>query len=363
MKYKSMTREDILNAIEYYLSQDNNAFLVTLTDGSTLCGNVGSLYDENISEVIENDSLPFGIVGDDYDMRCWIPLNQISGISAFKFYQEGFFLDSDKENPIYLSLCQALEKKYEQDEIDEDYETEILELIEELKQSIVNGKYHSTVSFIDYCKIDLCKKCEKHNFVIESDSGLCFKYKRKLKPFAWGKIDSSSEWDLYADFEYINNISGGINSVGIGCEYGSISVAWGKSLYSERKKLMRKPLINIGDITEKTNDNVVIEANLDFYYAKVEKKKIVQYQSFEGDKWLPVILSNKSKRSQSLNDLKDEDWCIGYMREKDMLIPHDAFETVQHPLKIQGQVIPIPVKTQMGDKNFIIKIRNISSYR
>ena len=122
---------------------------------------------------------------------------------------------------------------------------------------------------------------------------------------------------------------------------------------------MNKKILDISSISKSDVGAIVIDAYIDDIYVKNGKKNIVPYETMEGDKWFPVILSEEPIKDDS--DLQRGKWCIGYLREKCMMLPKKVFQTTQSPFKIQGEIVPMYLRTPIGDSEFIFKVRNISS--
>lgn len=365
MAFKAVPQEDLIKAVEWCFESNNCTLILTLIDGTSICGiisghysilGLGGLFKEaraqdccyTNKEIILQDRRQF------HEKDYFIPFEKIAGITAFSYSQEE--VNEDALN-LYL-------KKLEPDKLLRD-DRNIGDLVFlsqynkiTIQEKIVNnGRYHIAMGFHDALLDDLYIKCRKLGFLISEYH--CNYYRIVSRPFAWGELKSETEYPMYVDWEYINNISGGINSIGVGILAVSGSVSWQKSLYSYRSKLMEKKSQNISNISKRDTGAVVIKAYVDHIYMKTGKKKTVPYEFFAGDKWFPVILSEKP--IQDDYDLQSTKWCVGYLKEKCMTVPKIAFEATQSPLKIQGEIVPMSLRTPFGNSELVIKIRNISS--
>ena len=343
MVFNRLPKELISKSLKWCFVFGYRWVTITLIDGISLCGVISNLYidipfvnhkpderDSILSGTITGDcSYTDGavVLGDSlhFSTRVYfIPCDRIAGITAFYYAEEKLLYDQVKN---------------------EDY-------------SKKEGYYYDDNGIIDNLIDDLFHKCLALGFMIH------FNRVHELRvvgsqTFEWKGLYTLTEYPVYVDWEYLNNMSGGINSIGVGVSPLSGSISWEKSLYSFRKELMNKKILDISSISKSDVGAIVIDAYIDDIYVKNGKKNIVPYETMEGDKWFPVILSEEPIKDDS--DLQRGKWCIGYLREKCMMLPKKVFQTTQSPFKIQGEIVPMYLRTPIGDSEFIFKVRNISS--
>ena len=358
MVFSAMSQEAIKEFVEWCFDHNNNALIITLVDGTTICGFISGHYSSfSFKDNIEKEAKAQDCCYTDKEVilqdtrqhlekEYYIPFEKIAGITAFAFSQESFKIN-DGKFPFDLDGFNQEDKKgYDRNKKQKEYEARL----------DIEGKYHTPISIKDILLDDLYDRCTELGFSIKQQYFLYFGV--SSRPFAWGELKPETEYPMYADWEYISNLSGGINSIGAGIMVASASTSWQRSLYSFRKKLMNKHSQEIISIKKGDTGDIVINAYIDHVYVKTGKKKTIPYETLEGERWFPVILSEVPIKEN--DDLQSGKWCIGYMREKCMLVPKPAFEVTQYPLRIQGEIVPMTLKTSFGDSKFVIKIRNIS---
>lgn len=153
-------------------------------------------------------------------------------------------------------------------------------------------------------------------------------------------------------------MAGGINNIGGGCVV-SASLGFQKSLSYEQRKLMRKKATDIGAVFGSKNDSIVIKAFIyhDFFKKRRGKRNITM--DMEGEEWSAVLISDKPIKDKK--ELLYDNWCVGFMKDKCMQLPKMVFKDMQMPVKIQGEVIQMPIDTAVGTSRVFIKIRNIET--
>ncbi len=364
--FEVMPKDEIIRMVDWGYENDNYTLLITLIDGTSLVGWIPykiTRFDKNGERPVEaseccytNDAIILVDERPFEEKDFYIPFDKIAGISATEFEQESIDYDLLKEyrdifeEEITDKIDTSL--KLFRGIISQDEKEEIGRILEQ------QGIYHNDKCFIDAMMDDLFSKCQKKGFRIDRKNG--FHYSLCTDIFAWGELKFKRVYPMYTDWDYLSRVSGGINSIGGGFVVSG-SVAWEKSLYSVRKRIMKKRIKSLSDIDKTKEDTVIIGGYIDHVYIKKGKKKKTSHVQMEGFNWFPVIISEEPIRDE--NDLVGRNWCVGYMRESCMQVPKLAFEETQTPLRIQGELMPMSVKTPFGESDIVIKIRNISSTR
>ena len=361
MNFKKMDVKEIKKVVDYLFEERTKAVIITLIDGTSICGllppRVQRYYDGELRNVEPQDYCYSGNELNLLDTRqCKekiyrIPFNNIAGICALSYSQKGYRMES-LEFPFTrekkTGLCNSITSKTIVNQ-------RLLRIDEE---SLMNeGRYQTGKGFEDLLLDDLYTKCKQYDFPISVIHALY--YRIIPKPIAWGELKVKSNFPIYADWEYVSHVSGGITSIGAGILAVSGSIGWQNSLYGAREQLMGKEIQSLNSICQSEKNSVVISAYVDTVRLKKSNKMTIPYESIEGEKWFPVILSEK--KIGISEKFRPKEWCIGYMKESCILVPKIAFESIQEPLTIQGEIMPISLNTSFGECECVIKIRNISA--
>lgn len=361
MLFKRINNEELKEAINYIYDAGIRAVIITLVDGNSICGLLpppilryyyGALGDVEPQNYCYSGNELFLVDRRQFKEKGYrIPFDRIAGISALSYSQKGYPTNC----LVFPQIQQKKQELYDlRTEKEDVYQPNPNNTEDPL---LVEGVYHTKEGFEDSLLDELYIKAKRYGFPI---SYYQVSYLRPIpKPFAWGELKTVYPFPIYADWEYINRISGGLNSIGAGLFIVSGSVGWQKSLYGIREQLMEKNVQRLDSINQSEMESVVISAYIDIVRMKKGSKMSMPYEVIEGEKWFPVILSEK--RMSVSCDFKTKAWCVGYMKEACILVPKTVFESIQEPVKIQGEIIPISISTSFGNCKFAIKIRNISS--
>ena len=224
MNLTPMEKFKIFEAIDYCYQTQKYSIQLTLTDGKTVSGNipcqVSTFTLESRKEFIPPSKsrcflhnsliIYYGRTFNEHSV--YIPLEIIAGISIIDFEEDEIELD--------------LEPSYSTD---------------------------TNLSVNDYMFKDLISYAKKHKLKIEPHH---YQYSLFLtKPFSWGDLSYKADVALYADWNYLENISGGVNSLGAGIGVFSLSGGWTKSLWSQFKN---KTTQKSKDICKISNESEVV---------------------------------------------------------------------------------------------------------
>lgn len=320
-----MDKSKIFETIDYCYQKQKYSIQLTLTDGKTISGDIpcqvsiftikdreGTISPSK-SRCFLHDSLIIYYGGIFNEHSIYIPLELIAGISIIDF--EEAVIELDLEPSFYPN---------------------------------------NNLSANDYIFKDLMSYAKEHQLEIESYS---YMYSLLLrKQFMWGDLSYKADVALYADWNYLKNISGGVNSLGAGIGIFSISGGWSTSLWSEFKNKVTQTSIDICDITNESE--AVIHGYVTFieYYPDYPTlKSAVDTVEMEGAIWLPAIIS--LKKIKNISDIIENQWALAYLRNDGLMFPKDAWERISDPISIFCEVVHSSVATEFGTAPFYLKVR------
>ncbi len=269
----------------------------------------------------------------DRERDFFVPIERVAGITEFSYEQH-----------MYVDL-----NAYKPD----------IKLAEDIPWSLIydsvlhEGEYSTNYCFYDVISKVLYRKCKERGFLWKR-LDVC--HNSIEGSFVFGALKAKEGSPIYIDWEYVSHKAGGLNNIGGGLMV-SASVGVQRSLYYEHGKLMRKKAADFGTVFENKEDSVVTNAFIyhDFFKKVRGKRNITM--DMEGEEWSAVLLSSEPIKDKK--DLRDDNWCVGFMKDNCMQIPKMVFKDIQKPLKIQGEVIPMSIDTAVGTSKVFFKIRNI----
>lgn len=293
--------------IRQYLDQSRSSwYMLTLTDGISLPFKIGISSSENAF------SRPGYLMSDIWPgQMVFIPLNRIAGLSTFNFKQETI------ETP-----------------------------------AIDDEAGNVNESAAEVLRDFLLENANAMGFLIEHNMVL-YRHHRMETKIEFTDVTFSDGTALYSDWGYMQRISGGLNSIGV----GGISAGWSKSLWALFKKKIRTRTTALEEICSK--QEAVISGfvtfidentNSDGKYPK-EKSGL----EMEGANWVPAAIS--SQKPDSPDDLIKIGWQLIYFRDDGVMFPLKSWDFISQPVHIFGEIIPVKAKTTMGDQACYLKAR------
>lgn len=288
--------ENCYSAKQYHLA-------ITLTDGVTIYGKLSVLtnwVDDGHIKLYGNTA--------DYDYEMLVPLNQIAGIHIPSRYEQE---RSEKATAI------------------------------------------SRESFAENLLEDSHSKAREHSFRATRDWA---RYSMHMpESFDWGNITFSDDSPVFADWDYLQRSSGGINNIGIGFSVASISAGWDNSLWSLFRKKVTQKQVDINSTCSRKE--VVLQGFISFINHSSDNAKEIKAEQLEieGKQWIAASIS--SQRVLTARRLKKVDWALAYFCLDGFMFPSELWEKFAQPIKIFAEVVPTSVKTEMGTKNCWLKVR------
>ena len=99
-----------------------------------------------------------------------------------------------------------------------------------------------------------------------------------------GQIRFTNNTPVYADWEYFQRISGGINNIGVGVPLLSLSVGWNPSILSVFQKRTQEKVADIHDIC--SYSELVTEGSV-LFFEKSNSATPFNNLQMEGSNWVP----------------------------------------------------------------------------
>lgn len=227
------------------------------------------------------------------------------------------------------------------------------------KYNIVNPVYKNSKLLFTINDYPVYSYHDNHDYQMHDDKQDCLyahyheHHSVLVNEIRWGRAEPQDNIYLYADWEYINRVKYGVNSIGIGIPYASFSIGWESSLWKELSIMVNKNrLIPLDEIQNQSSG--IIEGHINFQKAvnRTLNRTDIQYVEMEGSKWLPAIISDDTyDKQQKVN------WGVVYFRNEGLMLPVDAWPAFDSKVTIFGEFIPVPIKTSFGDTKYFIKAR------
>ena len=176
------------------------------------------------------------------------------------------------------------------------------------------------------------------------------------KTLKWGDLSYKIDTALYADWNYLQTISGGINALGIGIGIFNLSSGWSKSLWSQFKNKVQHKSIDIDKIS--LENDAVIKGYISFienYHNLPSLEHSIETVKMEGATWIPAIISNK-KIFNTL-DIRTAHWALVYLKEDGLMFPLNVWDRFTEPINIYCEIIHITISTEFGNVPFYLKAR------
>lgn len=325
MNITPMDQIEIFKAIDYCYQTKQYTIQVILVDGKTVLGSIPaqvSTYTVGTGErkvpsskdrCFLNNALIIYYGKIFHEHSIYIPLDIIGGINIINYEEDVIELDSD---PIYSPATNMSVSDY---------------IFEDLFSYAIKNKLEIEPHFFQYMLV-------------------------ATKPFVWGDLSYKADVDLYADWNYLKNVSGGINSLGAGVGVFSLSGGWTRSLWSQFKDKVKQKRVDICKIEDECE--VVIQGYITFieYYPEFPVLKgSVNTAEMEGGRWLSAIIS--TKRISSVSEINGGQWALIYLREDGLMFPKMAWERISNPINIFCEVVHTFVVTEIGTAPFFLKAR------
>ena len=295
------------NFVDYLYENDVSCVQITLTDGTTVCGCIQKVYSYNsdgervYKDNIKNNCLELYYGQTFNEHSIYIPASDIAGLNALQ-YKENYdcFEDENRKNRFFgfdkskSSTSSDCSKKHEESKHKQEKNE---------AKTYEKSIYHS---FFE----KLIEVAKQKNFQIKRHF-----YQYSLgarRTFVWKDIELNVDTPLYSDWSYLERISKGLNSIGVGFMV-SLSAGWDNSLWALFKKKTNDKKTQILDA--KNMNEAVLEGHVHFierYTNFPLLEKTVDYINMEGSNWLPaVICTNKVK---NIYEIEDKEWVIAYFR-------------------------------------------------
>lgn len=170
-------------------------------------------------------------------------------------------------------------------------------------------------------------------------------------------VTFANETPLYSDWGYIQRNSGGINSIGVGIPFASLSAGWSKSLWSQFKKKIEGQEKAINDSCsgfEAVSSGFVTfleEDRSDSSDQPLEQTGL----SMEGARWVPAAVSDR--RLESTEQLTEVSWSLTYFRADGFMFPLKLWERIGQPVRIFSEVVPVVVRVGGKEQRCYLKAR------
>ena len=209
-------------------------------------------------------------------------------------------------------------------------------------------------SIYDYMFEDLLSYASKVDWKIIPH--FCEYSLRAVTPFTWGDLTYKSDTALYADWNYLQNISGGLTSLGAGIGIFSLSSGWTESLWSQFKKKVQQKSIDIDKIT--TENEIVVQGYIIFikHYSDLSiLEGSYDTIEMEGAEWIPALICNK--RIANITDIKNCKWSLVYLKEDCLMFPIKAWERISNSISLYCEVVHVSISTEFGHTPFYLKAR------
>lgn len=322
MKFAPLPKEVIR---EFLDASRSSWYVLTLTDGRSLPFEVEGPYvtisgDEPTEIPISRDALvqPGHLKSAEREERSvCIPLDRIAGINTLSFEQQQIEMPAKGRNTGYVN----------------EHAENILfrHLLE-----VADASGFPTVHYEPVC----------HAMPLEMDSRIEFT-----------DVTFANETPLYSDWGYIQRNSGGINSIGIGIPFASLSAGWSKSLWSQFKKKIKGQEKAISDSCsgfEAVSSGFVTfleEGKSDSSDQPLEQTGL----SMEGARWVPAAVSDR--RLESTEQLTEVSWSLTYFQADGFMFPLKLWERIGQPVRIFSEVVPVVVRVGGKEQRCYLKAR------
>ena len=294
------------NCIDSFSLNKYYTIQITLIDGKTVLGEIIPKSSHSDNYIILEFTEQFN------EHSIFIPLDTIAGIN-------------------YIN--------YQEDTIDDD-----IKYINNLSKKSSNY----------YMLEDLFVYAHKMNLKIKHH--ICAYNMISSKPFAWGDLSYLSDTALYADWNYLQIVSGGINALGAGIAIFSLSSGWTESLWSQFKKKVKQNSVDICKIN--TENEAVVKGYISFvkhYSTPHSLESSIDSIEMEGSKWIPAIISTKKIINNS--DIKTNSWTLVYLKEDGLMFPLKAWDRISNPINVYCEVVHVTISTEFGTTPFYLKAR------
>ncbi|MCR5566318.1 MAG: hypothetical protein K6F61_05665 [Clostridiales bacterium] len=367
MDYEAMNCNELKQTIDYvYMSNNNYVLIITLVDGNTICGCLPSRTDNGMNSTKRCYNKNALIIPCGETCECYIPLKEIAGVSLLPYSQKEEDVDpfsmqafntirnKRKSNQGRQSINVRGKLKAERikthDYFREQIQADLLDKSKQYGLRIIhrdtNGRFASlhVVSSDDY----------SHRINALANAQFKFTTTKKL---TCGELKAGNNYPIYADWDYISRMSGGIRSIGGGVGFSG-SVGWDKTLYGQREKMMDKGATLLENINPSVKDPIVVQTYIEVIHEGKDGRKI-PYKIIEGDECIPVLIF--VRKVDKWEELKSKEWCVGYLKKRFLGLSVSAFKSINHVIKIQGEVMPISNEISLGKCEYTIMIRNISN--
>jgi hypothetical protein len=283
---------------------------ITLTDGTNICGSISKdCIQDNCLELYYNKIFN--------EHSIYLPIDKISGINILEFTENIEYISEESKNYTY-SYSGINKSAY-------DSFFEILFGVATKKQFRIERH------FFQYCLV-------------------------AQKPFIWKDIQLNIDTPLYSDWSYLERISKGLNSIGIGITLASISAGWDRSLWDLFNKKVNEKSIKMSD-AHKTNE-ATLKGHIMFierYVNLPSLEKIVDFVNMEGGTWLPAIVC--VEKVKNILELEGKDWALTYFKTDGFMFPQEHWERIQQKIVVYGEIVSVPISTEVGEIPFFLKAR------
>ena len=201
-----------------------------------------------------------------------------------------------------------------------------------------------------------------HNYkIIHYMNDGAFDYPVK-NPFEFHVTKFVTRTRIYADWDYLGRISGGIDSIGGGIAFLSGSIGWSTSLERSFDNLIdnSKTIVYESSVADKMEKGLLCGYVYLFAWQFVSKRRKRQYHYdltaeasllIEGCKWIPAVICNEEcDNPKKLNDCY---WEYIYLKEDGFLIPYSLWQTINQKITLYVERIPVTMSTDFGKKEYI----------
>lgn len=215
---------------------------------------------------------------------------------------------------------------------------------------------HLSDSVYEYLFLtDLLSKASALNFPILPHTRLY-----SLSPgknfFDWGDIHFSIDAAIYSDWEYFQRISGGVNSLGVGVTFASLSAGWSESLWSSFKRKVRENQTKPEEIS--LSKEAVVTGFVSFFEQNdsvLQTENAADNFDMEGTRWVAAAICNR--RVATVEERARVEWSLVYYRTDGFMFPIGLWERMEQSVTTFAEVVPVSVYTKAGQKNCFLKAR------
>jgi hypothetical protein len=175
------------------------------------------------------------------------------------------------------------------------------------------------------------------------------------RPFEWGDIYFKDDTPLYSDWEFLSKKAGGLNSLGVGVPLGSLSAGWDKSLWGSFRKKVKENGTRLESVC--TRSELTVSGHVTFFGSDGDETPS-DALVMEGGEWEAGIVTPYRVWGSVVPP--NYVWVLAYFRRDAFMFPRQLWEKIGLPIRIYGERVGVPVKTEYGSVDCYIKVRAVA---